>query len=115
MTQLYRSYQQQKLHESKVNGCLFFYVKCSDAGITIDKDNKRTVIEDNLEVYEQDMVNVFCPLRRYLALQYFEMHGTRMGITFRYECYHSCTNFIAQTDGCSCSKLVCFPKRFCLM
>ena len=50
MTQLYRSYQQQKLHDSKVNGCLFFYVKCSDAGITIDKDNKRTVIEDNLEV-----------------------------------------------------------------
>ena len=33
-------------------------------------------------MYEQDMVNVFCPLRRYLALLYFAMHGTRMGITF---------------------------------
>ena len=28
----------------QVNGCLFLHVKCSDAGITIDKDNNRTVI-----------------------------------------------------------------------
>ena len=69
------------------------------------------LLMDSLRMYEQDLVNVFCPLRKYLALQYFALHGRRMGITFRYECYHSCPNFIAQTDGNSCGIYTCLFSK----
>ena len=69
------------------------------------------VLMDSLRMYNQDLIKVFGPLRRYLALQYFALHGRDMGITFSYECYHSCPNFIAQTDGNSCGVFTCLFSK----
>ena len=68
-------------------------------------------IMDSLRVYEQDLVKVFFPLQRYLTLQYFALYGRGMSITFRYECYHRCPNFIAQTDGSSCGIFTCLFSK----
>ena len=65
------------------------------------------VIMDSLLNYEKDLVKVFYPLQRYLALQYFALHGRAMGITFKFECYHRCPNFIKQSDGRSCGIYLC--------
>ena len=67
------------------------------------------VIMDSLR--KQDLVNLFHPLQKYLALQYFALYGRVMGITFNYECYHSCPNFIAQTDGSSCGIYTCLFSK----
>ena len=77
-----------------------------DEGIVLD-----VMIMDLLRVYEQELVNVFYPLQRYLALQYLTLHGRGMGITFRYECYHRCPNFIPQTDGNSCGIFTCLFSK----
>ena len=69
------------------------------------------VIMDSLHVYERNLVEVFYPLQRFLALQYFALHGRGTGITFRYERYHSCPNFIAQTDGSSCGIFACLFSK----
>ena len=45
------------VRESKVNGCIFFYVKCGDAAIPIVKDNNRTITEDNLEADDVILCN----------------------------------------------------------
>ena len=69
------------------------------------------VVMDSLRVYKQAFVDLFHPLQRYLALQYFALHGRIMGITFNYEFYHTCPNFIAQTDGSSCGIYTCLFSK----
>ena len=95
-------------------------VKSHWAAISIDLSKKSVeggciVLDvemmDSLRSYEHDLVEVFCPLQRYLAFQYFSLHGRSVSITFRYECYQSCRNFIPQTDGSSCGVYTCLFSK----
>ena len=80
---------------------------------TVNSDNivLHVVLMDSLCMYEKEIIKVFGPLRKYLALQYVALHGRDIGITFNYECYHSCPHFIAQTDASSCGIFTCLFSK----
>ena len=83
----------------------------SNQTVTSDCIVLDVVIMDSLRSYKKHFVNLLQPLQRYLALQYFALHGSVKGITFNYECFHTCPNFIAQTDSSSCGIYTCLFSK----